>query len=106
MHLKTNCKSQFLAVKDQANELLAKGYSKKTVYVFLTENEKIDMSYTSFLTMIRNHELEYPFKKKNPPKGQSRPQPQPIQSPVTPTVRGFGHENKPYLNTSGKKEDK
>ena len=101
--IKLSCKSQFLAVKDKTLDLLEKGHSKKAIYEHFIESEKITMSYPSWAKIIDYHEEPKPFAKdihKRAKKSQE------TQSSPTPTVRGFGHENKPYLNTPGKKEDK
>ncbi|SDP02282.1 TraK family protein [Desulforhopalus singaporensis] len=61
MEIKPSCKSQFLAIKEEAIELLEKGYSKKAVYRYFRDKKKIAMSYTSWRIIVDTHKKSSPF---------------------------------------------
>ncbi|WP_035239452.1 TraK family protein [Desulfobacter vibrioformis] len=88
--MKPSCKSQYLAVHNEAKALLAQGYSKKTIYDHFIEKDKIHMSYVAWAKIMENHDQKFPFGQKKFKKEK------PIsQSPRK--IRGkFSHSNDPY----------
>ena len=62
--MKPSCKSQYLAVHNEAKALFAQGYSKKTIYDHFIEKDKIHMSYVAWANIMENHDQKFPFGQK------------------------------------------
>ncbi|CAG37873.1 TraK family protein [Desulfotalea psychrophila] len=58
------CRIELMAVKEEVFNLIEIGYSKKAIHEYLTEQKQISMSFTSFVTLIRNVDSPNPFSRK------------------------------------------
>lgn len=99
MNLKPTCKSQYLAIHNEAQKLLEEGYTKKTVFDYFFSQKKITMSYKAWLKIIDNYDKKSPFSKKT----TSRKTRQSSNS-----KKGtFNHSNDPYpVDSVAKKNEK
>lgn len=88
--MKPSCKSQYLAVHDEANVLFAQGYSKKTIYDHFIEKGKIHMSYVAWAKIMENHDQKFPFGQKKAQKEKN------IRQSQGKIRRKFSHSNDPY----------
>jgi len=88
--MKPSCKSQYLAIHDEASALFSKGYSKKTIYDHFIEKDKIHMSYVAWAKIMENHDQRFPF-------GQKKAQKEKTIRQSQGNLRGkFSHSNDPY----------
>ena len=88
--MKPSCKSQYLAIHDEANALFSKGYSKKTIYDHFIEKDKIHMSYVAWAKIMENHDQRFPFGQKKIKKEKN------INQNSSKTRGKFSHSNDPY----------
>jgi len=88
--MKPSCKSQYLAVHDEAKALFSKGYSKKTIYDHFIEKDKIHMSYVAWAKIMENHDQKFPFGQKKVRKEKN------INQNSSITRGKFSHSNDPY----------
>ncbi|WP_286822218.1 TraK family protein [Desulfobacter sp. UBA2225] len=92
MNLKPTCKSQYLAVHNEARQLLDQGYTKKSVFDYFVAQKKITISYKAWVKIVDNYDQKSPFsrKKKAPPARTSIGQ-------SSGSKKGkFSHSNDPY----------
>lgn len=88
--MKPSCKSQYLAIHDEAKALFSKGYSKKTIYDHFIGKDKIHMSYVAWAKIMENHDQRFPF-------GQKKAQKEKTIRQSQGKLRGkFSHSNDPY----------
>ncbi len=88
--MKPSCKSQYLAVHDEAKALFSKGYSKKTIYDHFIEKDKIHMSYVAWAKIMENHDQKFPFSHKKAKKEKN------INQSSSKIRAKFTHSNDPY----------
>jgi hypothetical protein len=91
MDIKPSCKSQYTAVSNEVETLIERGFSKKAIYDYYKNQDKIKMSYSAWLVILRYRTKENPFSLAQKPKFTSEKIAEPIQ------VQGkFHHDNRPY----------
>jgi hypothetical protein len=107
MKIKSSCKSQFTAIADEVKDMLQQGYSKKALYDYFKSQNKITMSYSSWVVILNYQTEDKPFsiaqKKSIPGATTNRPETFTKSKTVSIDKRGFQHDSTPYASQAGLK---